>query len=268
MSRPHDLVHPWYRVVRLKCHYVVRLTGARVLEDFFVISNDLASNFQDLVCGFDIFWKNDQLCKQCLYKHKTFWLAHLNLTSRCNLPQVGIVGEGDVVGGVPVQAVAVHVEGHRVQHVVDRSHHLQTINKSKRQLQAASVVTTSDRWVFFRHFQVKLSESRKTELSIKLALPAFSLWCFDDKCTKLKQTGERFEMMLTSFRALTSDKILIATEGVKSYIFPVVPGGTVADRETAWKWIFLYIALPKYKNTLHSKKKYIALSLSYIFCWW
>ena len=55
MSRPHDLVHPWYRVVRLKCHYVVRLTGARVLEDFFVISNDLASNVQDLVCGFDIF---------------------------------------------------------------------------------------------------------------------------------------------------------------------------------------------------------------------
>ena len=95
----------------------------------------------------------------------------------------------------------------------------------------------------FRHFQVKLSESRKTELSIKLALPAFSLWCFDDKCTKVKQTGERFEMMLTSFPLLTSDKILIATEGVKSYIFPVVPGGTVADRETAWKLIFLYIAL-------------------------
>ena len=71
-------------------------------------------------------------------KHETFRLAYLNLTGGCNLPQVGVVGEGDVVGGVPVQAVAVHVEGHRVQHVVDRSHHLQTINKSRRQLQAAS----------------------------------------------------------------------------------------------------------------------------------
>ena len=38
---------------------------------------------------------------------------------------MGIVGEGDVVGGMPVEAVAVHVEGHRVQHVVDGGDHLQ-----------------------------------------------------------------------------------------------------------------------------------------------
>ena len=57
-------------------------------------------------------------------KHETFRLAHLNLTGGCNLPQVGIVGEGDVVGGVPVQAVAVHVEGDGVYQVVDGLHHL------------------------------------------------------------------------------------------------------------------------------------------------
>ena len=61
----------------------------------------------------------------------------LNFAGRRDLPEMGVVGEGDVVRGVPVQAVAVHVEGHRVQHVVDRSHHLQTINKSRRQLKAA-----------------------------------------------------------------------------------------------------------------------------------
>ena len=59
-----------------------------------------------------------------------FWLelgqilTHLNFTGGCDLPQVGVVGEGDVVGGVPVEAVAVHVEGHRVQHVVDGGDHL------------------------------------------------------------------------------------------------------------------------------------------------
>ena len=50
--------------------------------------------------------------------------THLNFTGGCDLPQVGVVGEGDVVGGVPVEAVAVHVEGHRVQHVVDGGDHL------------------------------------------------------------------------------------------------------------------------------------------------
>ena len=40
------------------------------------------------------------------------------------LPQLDVVYEGDVVGGVPVQAVAVHVEWHRVDQVVDGGHHL------------------------------------------------------------------------------------------------------------------------------------------------
>ena len=77
-------------------------------------------------------------------KHETFRLAHLNLTGGCNLPQVGVVGEGDVVGGVPVQAVAVHVEGHRVQHVVDRGDHLQSKAESRRQL-----LTKSSRQTYF-----------------------------------------------------------------------------------------------------------------------
>ena len=40
-------------------------------------------------------------------------------------PQLDVVNEGDVVSGVPVQAVAVQVEWHRVQHGVDGGHHLQ-----------------------------------------------------------------------------------------------------------------------------------------------
>ena len=38
-----------------------------------------------------------------------------------------VVNEGDVVGGVPVQAVAVQVEGDGVQHPVDGSHHVLAI---------------------------------------------------------------------------------------------------------------------------------------------
>ena len=37
---------------------------------------------------------------------------------------MGIVREGHVVRGVPVQGVAVHREGDGVQHRVDRTHHL------------------------------------------------------------------------------------------------------------------------------------------------
>ena len=44
----------------------------------------------------------------------------LDLAVRVELPQVDVVDEGDVVAGVPVQAVAVHVEGHRVDQIVDR----------------------------------------------------------------------------------------------------------------------------------------------------
>ena len=40
------------------------------------------------------------------------------------LPEVHRVHEGDVVGWVPVQAVAVQVEGHGVYQPVDGSHHL------------------------------------------------------------------------------------------------------------------------------------------------
>ena len=52
-------------------------------------------------------------------------MTNLNFAGRRDLPEMGVVGEGDVVRGVPVQAVAVHVERHRVQHVVDRGHYLQ-----------------------------------------------------------------------------------------------------------------------------------------------
>ena len=38
-----------------------------------------------------------------------------------------VVDEGDVVGGVPVQAVAVQVEGDCVQHPVDGPHHVLAI---------------------------------------------------------------------------------------------------------------------------------------------
>ena len=52
-------------------------------------------------------------------------MTDLNFAGRRDLPEMGVVGEGDVVRGVPVQAVAVHVERHRVQHVIDRGHYLQ-----------------------------------------------------------------------------------------------------------------------------------------------
>ena len=49
----------------------------------------------------------------------------LDLAVGVELPQVDVVDEGHVVTGVPVQAVAVHVEGHGVDQVVDRSHDLE-----------------------------------------------------------------------------------------------------------------------------------------------
>ena len=51
------------------------------------------------------------------------WVGHLAVVAK--LPHVDIVNEGDVVGGVPVQAVAVHGEGDGVQEGVDGGHHLQ-----------------------------------------------------------------------------------------------------------------------------------------------
>ena len=52
-------------------------------------------------------------------------MINLNFAGRRDLPEMGVVGEGDVVRGVPVQAVAVHVERHCVQHVIDGGHYLQ-----------------------------------------------------------------------------------------------------------------------------------------------
>ena len=96
-------------------------------------------------------------------------MTDLNFAGRRDLPEMGVVGEGDVVRGVPVQAVAVHVERHRVQHVVDRGHYLQ-VRAGKKSINAnfCQRKETTDRC--FRHFQVKLSESSETELSIILAL--------------------------------------------------------------------------------------------------
>ena len=42
-------------------------------------------------------------------------------------PQANVVYEGDVVGWVPVQAVAVESEGDGVEHPVDRPHHVLAI---------------------------------------------------------------------------------------------------------------------------------------------
>ena len=41
------------------------------------------------------------------------------------LPVVDVVDEGDVVGRVPVEAVANQIEGHRLKQLVDWSHHLE-----------------------------------------------------------------------------------------------------------------------------------------------
>ena len=42
-------------------------------------------------------------------------------------PQANVVYEGDMVGWVPVQAVAVESEGDGVEHPVDRPHHVLAI---------------------------------------------------------------------------------------------------------------------------------------------
>ena len=41
------------------------------------------------------------------------------------LPEGNVVVEGEVIGGVPVQAVGQHVEGHSVDHLVDGGNHLE-----------------------------------------------------------------------------------------------------------------------------------------------
>ena len=41
------------------------------------------------------------------------------------LPEGDVVIEGEVIGGVPVQAVGQHVEGHGVDHLVDGGNHLE-----------------------------------------------------------------------------------------------------------------------------------------------
>ena len=99
-------------------------------------------------------------------------MIDLNFAGRRDLPEMGVVGEGDVVRGVPVQAVAVHVERHRVQHVVDRGHYLRVkTSKTSINVNFCQRKEATDSF-FFRHFQVKLSESSETELSIVLALLA------------------------------------------------------------------------------------------------
>ena len=62
-------------------------------------------------------------------------MTDLNFAGRRDLPEMGVVGEGDVVRGVPVQAVAVHVERHCVQHVIDGGHYLQ-VRRSKKSINA------------------------------------------------------------------------------------------------------------------------------------
>ena len=42
----------------------------------------------------------------------------------CQFPEVDSVGEGDMVCGVPVETVAIHVEGNRVDQTVDWGDHL------------------------------------------------------------------------------------------------------------------------------------------------
>ena len=44
----------------------------------------------------------------------------LDLAVRVELSQVDVIDEGHMVARMPVQAVAVHVEGHCVDQVVDR----------------------------------------------------------------------------------------------------------------------------------------------------
>jgi hypothetical protein len=53
-------------------------------------------------------------------------VLHLALVG--NLAEVRVVGEGDMVGGVPVKGVAAHGEGTGVQHQVYRPHHLRQIS--------------------------------------------------------------------------------------------------------------------------------------------
>ena len=54
-----------------------------------------------------------------------------HLAVRAELPHLDVVNEGDVVGGVPVQAVAVHGEGDGVQQCVDGRHHFLSILASR-----------------------------------------------------------------------------------------------------------------------------------------
>ena len=48
----------------------------------------------------------------------------IHLAGLVELPECDVVREGEVVGGVPVEAVGEHVERHRVDHLVDGCHHL------------------------------------------------------------------------------------------------------------------------------------------------
>ena len=84
-------------------------------------------------------------------------MTDLNFAGRRDLPEMGVVGEGDVVRGVPIQAVAVHVERYRVKHVVDGSHYLQ-VRAGKKSINANFCQRKETTDSFFRHFQVKLSE--------------------------------------------------------------------------------------------------------------
>ena len=137
MPRPHDLFHLRNVVVFLKDHHVVRLTTVRILG--FGKSLLLVDN-------------------HCIVQDR-----NLNFALSGDRAEMSVVGEGDVVGGVPVEAdcdsdydydhdydddyrscfhhhhnhrclyhcghncqepVAAHGKGNGVQHIVDRSNHL------------------------------------------------------------------------------------------------------------------------------------------------
>ena len=78
MPRPHDLFHLRNVVVFLKDHHVVRLTTVRILG--FGKSSLLVDN-------------------HCIVRDR-----NLNFALSGDRAKMSVVGEGDVVGGVPVEA--------------------------------------------------------------------------------------------------------------------------------------------------------------------
>ena len=92
VARPEDLLHLRWS---LQCH-----------GSYAVVKDD-----------------KERSIKSCLESDSSVELWRLG--ARAEPPQLDVVNEGDVVGGMPVQAVAVEVEGHRVEDPVNGGHHLQ-----------------------------------------------------------------------------------------------------------------------------------------------